>query len=336
MNYEGTFIVRPGTKLMGMFSFGNCNKIERIILPDSINKIDFATFVGCTSLKEILIPHSVGFIYDGAFTDYNEQTGQQERSLERIYGSPNTGAEAFANQNNIPFVNIEEIIDGDINGDGEVTLPDYQITRDYIAGNDLTIYGLIAGDVNGDGAIDAFDLFEIDKAVNNALPASFTFTVENNLAYITSYTGANSLMVIPDRIGGYDVIELDINAFKNNTLITGAIIGGSVATVDNYAFSGCSNLERVDFAQRLQRINYGAFLNCAKLNNVVLPDTVTSIGSYAFKGCTSLTSIEIPSSVTTIQATAFTGCTNLTIYGYAGSYAQTFATANNINFVAIG
>jgi hypothetical protein len=326
-NYEGTFTVKPGTKLMAMFSFGNCNKIERVILPDSINKIDFATFVGCTSLKEILIPHSVGFIYGGAFTDYNEQTGQQERSLERIYGSPNTGAHAFAEQNNIPFVNIEEIIDGDINGDGEVTLPDYQITRDYIAGNDLTIYGIIAGDVNGDGAIDAFDLFEIDKAINANAQPKFTYTVENNLAYINSYTGTDPVMVIPESIDGYRIIELDANAFKNNTLITGAIVSGNVEAIDNYAFSGCSNLERIDFASGLKSIKYGSFLNCAKLDNVILPDTVTSIGSYAFKGCTSLTSIEIPSSVTTIQATAFDSCPNLTIYGTAGSYAQTFANS---------
>ncbi|MDO4847350.1 MAG: leucine-rich repeat protein [Clostridiaceae bacterium] len=335
-NCEGMFIVNPGTKLMAMFSFGNCNKIERIILPDSINKIDYATFVGCTSLKEILIPHSVGFIYDGAFTDYNEQTGQEERSLERIYGSPNTGAHAFAEQNNIPFVNIEEIIDGDINGDGEVTLPDYQITRDYIAGNDLTIYGIIAGDVNGDDAVDAFDLFEIDKAINANAQPKFTYTVDNGLAYITSYTDDKELMVVPDYIEGYKVIELDANAFKNNTVIKEAIVSGNVETIDNYAFSGCSKLERIDFASGLKSIKYGSFLNCAKLDNVILPETVTSIGSYAFKGCTSLTTIQIPSSVTTIQATAFTGCTNLTIYGYAGSYAQSFATANNINFVAIG
>lgn len=312
-NYEGMFTVKPGTKLMAMFSFGNCSKVDRVILPDSITRIDEATFVGCTGLKEILIPHSVGFIYDRAFVDYNEQTGQEERSLERIYGSPNTGAEGFANQNNIPFVNIEEIETGDINEDGEITLADYQIAKSYLEGNGLTIYGLIAGDINGDSAVDAFDAYKIDRLMNGFDNTDFSYTVTSgNNAKITGYVGNGSNVKVPAVIDGYNIIGIDNYSFRNNTQITKVTVSDGIKT-----------------------IGYGAFLNCTGLQEVVLPDTATSIGTYAFKGCTGLTSVTIPSSVKSINANSFADCNNLTIYGQAGSYAETYANNNSISFVAV-
>jgi|GEM_PF-1510592 len=333
MNYSGTVIVRPGTTVMGMFSFGNCSQVERVILPDSLTKIDEATFIGCTSLEEILIPHSVQSIYERAFDEFNEQ---DERYLQRIYGSPNTTAESFAQQKGIEFVNIEDIESGDLSGDGNVTLDDYNITKEYLAGNGLTLYSYLAADVNNDGAVDAFDLFEIDKQINLLASPKFTYNVENGLAVITSYIDSAPLMVIPDRIDGYDVIELDTRAFKDNKTITGAIVSGNVATVDNYAFMGCSNLQRVDFGDSLQRINYGAFLNCTSLTQVNLGSGITTIGSYAFKGCSSLASITIPSSVTSINANSFMDCAaGFTIYGETGSFAQTYASNNGYTFVAI-
>lgn len=312
-NYEGMFTVKPGTKLMGMFSFGNCSKVDRVILPDSITRIDEATFVGCTGLKEILIPHSVGFIYDRAFVDYNEQTGQEERSLERIYGSPNTGAEGFANQNNIPFVNIEEIETGDINEDGEITLADYQIAKSYLEGNGLTIYGLIAGDINGDSAVDAFDAHKIDRLMNGFDNTDFSYTVTSgNNAKITKYVGNGNNVKVPAVIDGYNIIGIDNYAFKNNT-----------------------SVHSVTLAQGIKTIGYGTFLNCTALETVELPDTVTNIGTNAFKGCTNLTKITIPASVTSIQPTSFNSCPNVTIYGQAGSYAETYANNNSISFVAV-
>jgi len=78
-----------------------------------------------------------------------------------------------------------------------------------------------------------------------------------------------------------------------------------------------------------------AFYECTSLASITIPSSVTSIGEVTFYYCTSLASITIPSSVTSIGFGAFYDCDKLTIYGYAGSYAETYANENSIPFVEI-
>jgi hypothetical protein len=76
-----------------------------------------------------------------------------------------------------------------------------------------------------------------------------------------------------------------------------------------------------------------AFQNCSSLTSVIISDGVTSIGDNAFYRCSSLTSVTILNSITSIGDDAFYRCANdLTIYGYSGSYAETYANENNIPF----
>ena len=71
-------------------------------------------------------------------------------------------------------------------------------------------------------------------------------------------------------------------------------IPGSVTTIGDYAFQGCSSLA-----------------------SVTIPDSVTEIGESAFEGCSSLASVTIPGSVTTIGWHAFSGCSSLASVTFA-------------------
>ena len=85
----------------------------------------------------------------------------------------------------------------------------------------------------------------------------------------------------------------------------------------------------------MKNIGECAFAYCSQLTDISMPNGVTRIESHVFEGCTDLTKITIPENVTSIDWSAFYICDNLTIYGYADSYAQRYATANNIPFEVI-
>jgi hypothetical protein len=75
-----------------------------------------------------------------------------------------------------------------------------------------------------------------------------------------------------------------------------------------------------------------AFHECTGLTSVTIPDSVTSIGYWAFGDCTGLTSVTIPDSVTWIGYWAFNNTNNKIFYVESGSYAESYAIANGINY----
>ncbi len=90
------------------------------------------------------------------------------------------------------------------------------------------------------------------------------------------------------------------------------IIGDSVTTIGEYAFSGCRSLTSVTISNSVTTIGYSAFRECNSLTSVTIPNSVTTIGAGAFSHCSSLTSVTIPNSVTTIGDNAFSYCKSLT------------------------
>ena len=109
---------------------------------------------------------------------------------------------------------------------------------------------------------------------------------------------------------------------------------------------GNYNLKEVKLPGYLTEIPIGMFSGCQGLESFTIPDGITKIGAEAFAECTNLKKIVIPSSVTEIEEEGYYGdlaylegafydCDNLTIYGYTGSYAETYAKENNIPFVSL-
>ena len=83
------------------------------------------------------------------------------------------------------------------------------------------------------------------------------------------------------------------------------IIGDSVTTIGEYAFSYCSHLISVTIPNSVTTIGNSAFSDCSSLTSVTIPNSVTTIGWRSFENCTSLTSVTIGNNVTTIDDNAF-------------------------------
>jgi hypothetical protein len=145
------------------------------------------------------------------------------------------------------------------------------------------------------------------------------------------------------------VSYMGYNVFENCASLTNVTISNSMETIPYNTFGGCSSLENINIPTGVKSIGDYAFYGCTSLKNIYIPSSVTSIGNYTFGDCTSLTSIVIPRSVTSIGADAFTyikrGFISVgdkpseqkkislkTIYGEPNSYAQTYASENNVPF----
>ena len=128
-------------------------------------------------------------------------------------------------------------------------------------------------------------------------------------------SGLNSIVV--------DAANKTYNSANNcNAIIsnsTGVLIAGCSSTlipnsanyIDDYAFSGLTELTNIIVPNSVISIGDWAFCNCTSLENVTLSESLRRIGQYAFAGCSSLKSIVIPSSVDRIEIQAFADCYTL-------------------------
>jgi len=145
---------------IGMGAFAYCSSLSSFSIPSNVTEIPDMAFCGCTSLTEITIGSWVLSINDSAFSD---------SALTTIKGYYDTAAEIFANDNGYTFVSLDVITPGDFNADESVTLSDYSDYVSYLEGNitSLSKVQTLCSDIDGDGAIDAFDLYYLDKILNN-------------------------------------------------------------------------------------------------------------------------------------------------------------------------
>ena len=140
----------------------------------------------------------------------------------------------------------------------------------------------------------------------------YTYTVKNNEATITKYTGEDAEVTIPDALGGYPVTAIGEEAFLDKTAVTSITVPGCVKRIDQAAFAGCSALKTFVAEEGLEFADGGLFRGCSALESVTLPSTLTEIPSWGFANCEALTELAIPENVTVIRSRAFFNCKGLT------------------------
>ncbi|MBQ8765535.1 MAG: leucine-rich repeat protein [Clostridia bacterium] len=113
--------------------------------------------------KDVLIPASVTDISPEAFTSSENVT---------IYGYGGSYAQEHATAYNIKFVDLNAVVKGDLDFDGDIDKTDYHIlTEIAILKRQETYPEFLAGDMDDDGAIDGIDVIILDLTVNGTPPS---------------------------------------------------------------------------------------------------------------------------------------------------------------------
>ena len=166
---------------------------------------------------------------------------------------------------------------------------------------------------NGVTRIGNFAFLNCDGLTSITIPESVTSIgvgIFESCDGLTSIVVESENAVYDSRDNCNAIIEL-----STNRLIAGCKntnIPGSVTTIGQYAFSGCSGLTSITIPNSVTSIDDFAFWECDGLTSITIPESVTSIGIQSFRYCRSLKSVTIGNGVTSIGICAFGECKNLT------------------------
>lgn len=164
---------------IGDYAFSYCQNLRDLIIVDSVKSIGDYAFFGCTNLVEITIPKSVttigerafGYVIDDKNLDYVVIDGFT------IYGYNNTEAQRYANDNGIKYVSLgdvsaDELIVGDADGDGRVTIIDATFIQRYLAQLEIIDEDrLTCVDTDKDGLISVMDATQIQRFLAQVIPS---------------------------------------------------------------------------------------------------------------------------------------------------------------------
>ncbi len=245
-----------------------------------------------------------------------DKTGDTEKAIVMVNGE--VGADAYYKARytdgsyRLAYLTDVEVVEATANK-AKITWSDNLAT--YETNADITVNEV--GEIDKDGKFVTFPGFNRNKDLTS-------FTIPSNVTRIGKIYNCDGLESITLPFVGatlngdenthfgyiFDAPRSDYNAsYVPDSLKEVIITGGN--SIDDYAFEGCANIERITIPSSVTSIGTYAFRSCIGLKNITIPNSVTSIGDNAFEDCASLESITIPNSVTSIGNEAFEGCESL-------------------------
>ena len=300
--------------------FLNGEEVKDLVVPDSVSLIESYAFAGCTGLTSVSIPSSVTDIGASVFTNCPEITAITVASGNPVYDSRD-GCNALIKTASGKLIAgcRNTVIPATVTAIGDwafcecTTLIGISIPNSVEAIGLEAFYrcsSLVSANIPNSVKTIGYQAFYGCSALRSVfIPASVRGIASSAFEYCPSITS----MVVASGNRQYDSRN-DCNAIietTENHLIAGCmntIIPSTVTVIDDYAFSGCSELTAVEIPPSVTQIGDYAFRACSKLRKATLPESLVAIGASAFFDCTALGRINIPASVSSIGAFDFEHC----------------------------
>ncbi|MDY4575711.1 MAG: alpha/beta fold hydrolase [Intestinibacter sp.] len=336
---------------IGEYAFYKCSKLPSVTMSDNVDSIGKSAFYYCTSLKSLNLSKGLTTIEDSTFCRCAFS------KIEIPDGVTAIGREAFANCENLTYFSIPNKVEsigqyafGSSKIDS-ITIPKSVKSIGRTAfGYCSKLVNITVDDENEyyssiDGVVFSKDLSTLvmypagkkDNVIQDDL-TTVDYVVPDNVTTIGEYAFSDSY--IQTIILPYGLKNIEEGAFYYCSL-TSVAIPYTVTNIGKRAFGHCSFLAKMSLPSQITAIEDYTFEYCEKLTEIIIPNNVTTIGKNAFYCRSTLTrKAVIPDSVTSIDNEAFFPYGTfykdyLNIYGYTGSYAETYAKGHLVNFESI-
>lgn len=308
---DASIVVIPSTiggktvREIGPSAFSNAETwktLEGVYLPDTVEVIDSKAFFRCEYLREVRLSENLDVIGSSAFADC--------KRLASIW---------------IPS-KVSEIQEGAFQSSG--------ITSVFVPKSVRTMGKEVFKDCT--------------KLESTVFKATLIELPEGTYSGCIALTDVK-LMEGIDSIGRA--------AFTDCSFLKSIEIPLTVKKLGYDAFAGCTKLERMDMSNtKITYLHQNVFGNCTSLTEVIMPYGFVEFEVFTgysnaytptFYNCSSLAKVVIPSTTegfgsiplagTVGRKFLFAGCpNNLAIYGYEGTYAETYAENFQHTFVSLG
>ncbi len=332
---------------IGRGAFKNRTDLKTVMIPDSVEKIEFDAFYNCTDLQNIDLSKNLTTIGYNVFGNCKAliKIGIP-RSLKKFDGTwgsgTNTGYGTFGGCSNLKKIKFEEgstIVCSALfmgcNGIEEIELPDTITEIDDSAFKSCrnlkkVIIPESVTQIGDQAFAECSGLTDVEMQEGINTIGSRAFYKCNRITGIT----------IPDSV---EMIEFEafyqcdklenIKLSENLTIVGYSVFGdctlirkikipktlnefntswGSNTNTSYGVFGGCSNLKNIEFEEGSTTVCAALFMGCDGIEKIELPDTITQIGDSAFRNCKNLATITMNSGIEKIQKFAFEDCSSLT------------------------
>lgn len=292
-----------GLTYIGYGSFA-VTKLKEVVLPSSIESIEFNAFNGCDDLENIVLNQGLQKIDSGAFGHCSKI---EEIVIPASVSEMNESA--FTNCENLEYVIFEGDAPASFTDPNSLSLGSYYVCHYEDAKGFSSPYWN-----HYKTAVISKDHKTVTKP-EITYSGDYEYVEHDGEIEIIKYFGSSKKVTVPSEIDGKPVTAIGYGAFALNAVLEKLHIPSSVKLIDGYAFAYCDLLSDVTLSNGLQTIGREAFCLCDGIKSIALPQTLTELGDDAFSNCRGLTEITIPAGIETwgSGAFAFTSIASVTL-----------------------
>lgn len=269
------------------------NKIQSIILPNSIIEIGNYAFRNSLNLNSLTIGTGVTSIGNGAFQQDNN------RKITKVFWlcttPPNgyNGVKAYVNyvtneQYALDNQYVYSFLNSKFEVEGTVYVPNNAVERTC----DVV-------DCSYDESISRITIAE--QVANRGIYLS----VKNIRQY--AFYGNEHIAALEMSNDGI----IEERAFFSNSKLKTVTIGNNIKELGKETFSYCSTLSQINIPNSVTALGKSIFRGCSSLTDISLGRQVVNLPENSFCECTSLKQIVIPENIVSIGNNAFYGCSRL-------------------------